>query len=129
MMNWRAFAIASVAAAFGPVTGAWSGVDEHIIEEGRTGFRNICATCHTSEPNKNRVGPSLYGVIGRRSGSAPGFDYSEAMRKAQVTWSEETLDRYLADPKSYVPGNKMPYLGVKNPEQRKDIIAYLSTLR
>ena len=128
-MRWRAIAIASAVAAFGPATGAWSGVDEHTIEEGRAGFRNICATCHTSEPNKNRIGPSLYGVIGRRAGSAPGFDYSDAMRRAQVTWSEDTLDRYLSDPKSFVPGNKMPYLGVKNAEQRKDIISYLSTLR
>src|SRR5580658_5902307 len=84
---------------------------------------------HTDKPNKNKIGPSLFGVIGRHAGSAPGFDYSEAMKVAPVTWTDETLDRYLADPKSVVPGNKMPYQGVKNDERRKEIIAYLHTLQ
>jgi len=99
------------------------------VQDGQTQFKQICATCHTNEPSKNKIGPTLFGLIGRRSGSAPGFSYSDAMRNAGIVWNEQTLDKYLADPKAFVPGNKMPYLGVKKPEARKDIIAYLSTLR
>jgi cytochrome c len=98
------------------------------VNEGKTFFNDVCSACHTNKPQQNRIGPSLFGVIGRHAGSAPGFDYSTAMKSAAVTWDAETLDRYLADPKSVVPGNKMPYAGVKNDERRKNLIAYLSTL-
>jgi cytochrome c2 len=98
------------------------------VSEGKTFFNDVCGTCHTNKPNQNRIGPSLFGVIGRHAGSAPGFDYSTAMKGAPVTWTADTLDRYLADPKAVVPGNKMPYAGVKNDERRKNLIAYLSTL-
>jgi cytochrome c len=99
------------------------------VQDGHAQFNNICALCHTDKPNMNRIGPSLFGVVGRHAGSAPGYNYSEAMKQANVTWNEETLDKYLSDPKAFVPGNKMPYLGVKQPELRSDIIAYLRTLR
>jgi cytochrome c len=98
------------------------------VNEGKTFFNDVCGACHTNKPQQNRIGPSLFGVIGRHAGSAPGFDYSTAMKSAAVTWNAETLDRYLADPKSVVPGNKMPYAGVKNDERRRNLIAYLSTL-
>lgn len=98
------------------------------VNQGKTFFNDVCSACHTNKPNQNRIGPSLFGVVGRHAGSAPGFDYSAAMKGAQVTWNPETLDRYLADPKAVVPGNKMPYAGVKNEERRKDLISYLSTL-
>ena len=96
---------------------------------GQSSFNKICANCHTDRPNKNNIGPTLFGLIGRRSGSAPGFSYSDAMKNAGVTWDESTLSRYLADPKAFIPGNKMPYAGVKKPDERQDIITYLSTLR
>jgi cytochrome c2 len=104
-------------------------LDAGKVQEGRTVFAQVCSNCHTGEPNKNKIGPSLFGVIGRHAGSAPGFDYSDAMKGAPVTWNDETLDRYLADPKSFVPGNKMPYMGVKNDERRQGVIAYLHTLQ
>jgi cytochrome c2 len=103
--------------------------DASKVQEGRALFTQVCSNCHTNEPNKNKIGPSLFGVVGRHAGSAPGFDYSQAMKGAPVTWNDETLDRYLADPKSFVPGNKMPYMGVKNDERRQGIIAYLHTLQ
>jgi cytochrome c2 len=101
-------------------------------EKGRVLFAQICQSCHTAEPDKNKVGPSLFGVVGRPAGSAQSFDYSRAMTDAGVTWSDGTLDRYLADPKHFVPGNKMPYslmMGAQNEEHRNDVIAYLHTLR
>jgi cytochrome c2 len=103
--------------------------DPGMVQEGRALFAQVCSACHTNEPNKNKIGPSLFGVIGRHAGSAPDFDYSDAMKGAPVTWDDQTLNRYLADPKSFVPGNKMPYAGVKNDERRRDVIAYLYTLR
>ncbi len=96
---------------------------------GEAEFKRTCAVCHTVEPGKNRIGPTLFGVVGRVSGTAPGFNYSEAMKKAALTWNEESLDKYLADPKATIPGNKMTFAEVKKDEDRKVLIAYLATLK
>ncbi len=109
-------------------TGSALAQDAHEVQEGQKIFKRVCFTCHTSEKGKNKVGPSLFDVVGRKSGTAPGFVYSEAMKAADVTWSDETLDKYLADPKGFIPKNKMPYAGVKKADERKEIIAYLKTL-
>jgi cytochrome c2 len=137
-MKQQAIIVLVAAAAIVVGASAWAdssaGVQEvrfdpSQVKEGKTVFNDVCSACHTNKPNQHKIGPSLFGVIGRHAGSAPGFDYSNAMKGAPVTWNDETLDRYLADPKSFVPGNKMPYTGVKNEERRKDIIAYLHTLQ
>ncbi|AWK88676.1 c-type cytochrome [Azospirillum thermophilum] len=87
---------------------------------------NQCKACHTIESGgPNRVGPNLHGVASRKAGSVEGFKYSDAMANSGITWSEETLDKYLADPKSTIPGNKMAFAGVKNEQARKDLIAFL----
>jgi cytochrome c len=88
-----------------------------------------CAVCHTAVAGKNGLGPSLFGVVGRQSGSVPGYSYSEAMKSAGKTWDEATLDAYLADPKAAVPGNKMSFAGLPNAEDRANVIAYLATLK
>jgi len=128
MTRRRAIAPA-VIALMTVTTGALADLDQSRVQQGKTEFEQICGTCHTNEPNRNQIGPSLFGLIGRKSGTAPGFNYSDAMKSASVIWDEQSLDRYLADPKGVVPGNKMPYAGVKKPEARTDIITYLSTLR
>ncbi|MGE5476057.1 MAG: c-type cytochrome [Bacteroidales bacterium] len=87
---------------------------------------NQCKACHTIEAGKNRVGPSLHGVVGRPAGSVEGFQYSPAMKSSGLTWTPETLDKYLTDPKATVPGNKMAFAGLKKPEDRTNVIAYLS---
>lgn len=98
------------------------------IEAGKTAFKK-CALCHTTEAGKNKIGPSLFGVVGRKSASLENFNYSEGMKKFDHTWDEATLDTYLADPRASVPGTKMIFPGVKDEKERQDVIAYLETLK
>ncbi|MFO1067395.1 MAG: cytochrome c family protein [Geminicoccaceae bacterium] len=92
--------------------------------EGAKVFKK-CSVCHVVDKPQNRVGPSLLGVIGRPAGTVEGFKYSEAMKGSGIVWSAETLDAYIADPKGYIPGNKMAFAGLKKPEERADVIAYI----
>jgi len=82
-----------------------------------------CLACHALA--RDRVGPRHCGLFGRRAGSVPGFEYSRAMRDSGLVWSEDTLDRFLADPLRAVPGTTMGYAGVKDAAERRDLIAYL----
>jgi cytochrome c len=93
-------------------------------EEGEKVFRQ-CKACHSLEAGKKGVGPSLSGLIGRQSGSMEGFAYSPAMKGANITWNEENLTKYIADPKGFVAGNKMAFAGVKKEEDLKNVVAYL----
>ena len=86
-----------------------------------------CAPCHSNKPGENKFGPSLAGVIGRKSGTEPGYSYSSAMKEANVTWDEKSLDEYLQGPGKFVRGTKMVYF-VPNEKDRQDVIAYLKTL-
>jgi cytochrome c len=86
---------------------------------------NKCKTCHTLEVGKNKIGPSLAGVIGRIAGTAEGFAYSDAMKASGLTWSEENLTAYLASPKDFVPGNKMTFAGLKKEADIANVIAYI----
>jgi cytochrome c len=87
---------------------------------------NQCKACHTVQAGQNRVGPSLAGVVGRKAGAVEGFKYSDPMKGSNLTWDAATLDKYLADPKGFVPGNKMAFAGLKKPEDRANVIAYLT---
>ncbi len=84
-----------------------------------------CKACHVIDKEKNRLGPHLIGIMGREAGSVDGFKYSKAMASSGITWDETTLDAYLADPKGYVPKNKMAFPGLKKDADRANIIAYL----
>jgi len=84
-----------------------------------------CKACHGLD-GKNKVGPALNGVVGRKAGAVDGFNYSDAMKNSGKTWDEASLDAYLADPKGNIPGNKMVFVGVKDEKDRKDLIAYLA---
>ncbi len=95
-------------------------------EAGKKVFRQ-CQACHVVDKKQNRVGPYLLGVIGRPAGTAEGFKYSDAMKNSGVTWDETTIAEYLADPKGYIPGNKMVFAGLKKPEQIQDVIAYIES--
>jgi len=87
-----------------------------------------CKACHTVEVGKNKIGPSLAGVVGRKSGTAPNFNYSDAMKNAGLTWDEATLNTYLTNPKKLVPGTKMAFPGLPQEQDRLDVIAYLKSI-
>jgi cytochrome c len=86
-----------------------------------------CAPCHSNKPGENKFGPSLAGVIGRKIGTEPGYNYSSAMKEANVIWDEKSLDEYLQGPGKFVRGTRMVYF-VPNEKDRQDVIAYLKTL-
>jgi cytochrome c len=97
-------------------------------EAGQAVFKTQCGICHSPAPGKNMVGPSLFGVIGRKSGSVEGFHYSAANKSAGITWDAAILDKYLTAPREVVPGTIMTYAGLKDDAKRADVIAYLETL-
>jgi cytochrome c len=92
---------------------------------GKDLFERRCTGCHATDRDKE--GPRLRGVYGRRSGSVPSFNYSDALRNEEIIWEAETLDRWLTDPEKLVPGNDMAFQ-VVNPAERKEIIRYLQLL-
>jgi cytochrome c len=90
----------------------------------------VCRACHQIGPTaKNGVGPVLNGVVGREAGTYPGFNYSPANKNSGLTWNEETLEKYLADPQGVVKGTKMIFPGIKDPAKVKDVIAFLKTYK
>ncbi len=86
-----------------------------------------CKTCHVAEKAVNRIGPSLWGVVGRPAGSVAGYAYSQANKNSGLTWTDQQVFTYLEAPQKVVPGTKMTFRGLKNPQDRADVIAYLKT--
>jgi nitrite reductase (NO-forming) len=84
-----------------------------------------CQACHSLEPGKNGLGPSLAGIVGQKAADVPNYNFSAAMKSSGLTWDVATLDRYLTDPQKVVPGNKMPFPGLKTEAERSAVIAYL----
>lgn len=86
---------------------------------------NKCRACHAVDEAKNGVGPHLVGLLGREAGSVEGFSYSAAMKNSGVTWNEDTLVAFLADPRGYIKGNRMAVAALNEEEEIADLIAYL----
>lgn len=101
------------------------------VAAGEKVFRK-CAACHTVSPDgKSKVGPDLYGVVGRTTGTLEGFNFSEVMVKAGAdghVWTEEEISAFLENPKKMFPGTKMTFVGLKKPEERADVIAYIKSV-
>ena len=88
-----------------------------------------CAACHAVEPGKHGVGPSLHGVYGTKSGELAGYAFSDAMKAANLTWDDATLDAFLAAPMKTVPGTKMAFAGQPDAAKRKELIEYIKSLK
>jgi cytochrome c len=95
---------------------------------GQTVFANVCVACHSTQPGKNGVGPSLAGIVGSKSASVPGYDFSSEMKDANVTWDDANLDKYLANPAGFIPGTRM-LINLPSDTDRQNVIAYLNTLK
>jgi cytochrome c len=95
-------------------------------EHGKQLFQ-ACAACHTDRPDA--LGPSLKGVVGRKSAALEDFRYSNPMKRANLVWSDENLRAYIADPQAKIPGNRMPFAGLHDPKDVDDVIAFLNTLK
>ncbi len=122
-MNRVTLRALTLAAAFALATGpAMAGGDpakgKKVFAKGKV--------CHSLEKGKNTVGPSLYGIFGRKAGTGLGFRrYSPTMKKSGVVWSAETLEKYLANPKGFIKGNRMAFGGLKKKADRDNVISYL----
>ena len=98
--------------------------------EGKNVFMDNCAVCHSAEKGApSKIGPNLFGVVGRKSATFPAYMYSPAMMKANLTWDVPTLQTYLMGPQKKVPGTKMGFPGFSDPQDEADAIAYLVTLK
>jgi cytochrome c len=99
------------------------------VAAGKEIFSRTCQNCHSIEIGVNKVGPSLWDVVGRPAASVPDYQYSEAMKANKAPWTAAALDAYLADPRADVHGVKMFFKGLHEPKDRADVIAYLVTLK
>ena len=100
-----------------------------LLAKGKAAFA-ACASCHVAEPGAaSGIGPNLHGVVGRKAGSLAGFAYSEAMAKSGITWSEDELNAFLANPAGKVPGTAMAAGKVADAERRAAVVAYLASLK
>ncbi len=117
--------LAAVLAVFMP----FAAHAEGDVAKGEKVFKK-CMACHTPDATTNKVGPHLGGVVGRKVASVEGFKYSDAMlaKGAEgMVWDEANLESYLADPKGFIPKNKMVFVGLKKPDERDDVIAFLKS--
>lgn len=96
------------------------------LNKGKSTFMQ-CMACHSLKPESEpgKMGPTLHGVIGRAAGSVPGFKYSDAVASSGKTWTVEEIDHWLEKPSQYLPGNKMVFMGLKNPQDRANVLAYI----
>jgi len=110
----------------GPKDGKQAKIPQGDAAKGAKIFKTKCSQCHTvDKAGGNKQGPNLHGVLGRHAGTVDGFAYTKANSESGIKWDEQHLFAYLLDPKKYIPGTKMVFAGLKKPEERADLIAYL----
>jgi len=120
--------VAVVTAAAGIACVAASGMSPAWAQDASKGEQvfNMCSPCHAVGPDApNKIGPQLNGLDGRRSGTAADFSYSQANKNSGIVWDEKSFAAYITDPKSVVPGTKMVFPGIKDPQRIADLWAYL----
>ena len=125
-MRLKAPLMALIAAAVAIATTAHSEGD---LKQGEAVYKKSCLICHAVEAGKNKIGPSMHGIVGKKSATVEGFQYSPAMKNADKTWDAKTLDEYLANPRDYIPNTKMVFPGLKDEGDRRNLITYLESLK
>ncbi len=119
-------AVGVVVAALVLGSGAWAQDLTGDAEHGATVFKK-CQVCHRVGPNaKNAVGPELNGILGEAAGVVPGYSFSDALKNSGITWDKANLQEWVQGPKDLVPGTKMTFAGLTNPQDAADVVAYLS---
>lgn len=127
-MSFRAVSVAGIVVS--SVVLASSAALAQDAAEGEKVFRRQCFICHTVDKGgPTKQGPNLFGLIGRKTGSVEGFRYTNANKSADITWTPETLDPYLTNPRKVIPGTNMAFAGLSKEDDRKNLIAYLQTLK
>ncbi len=103
---------------------------ESLADQGRKRFSATCTVCHTvNDGDPSRVGPNLFGIVGKTAGASDDFAYSDAVANAEIVWTEENLDAFIENPQTFLRGNRMAFAGERNAENRAAIIVYLKTLK
>ena len=118
----------ATALAVGVMISGGSALAAGDVAKGKKVFKK-CKICHAVKKGKNKIGPSLFGVVGRKAAIAKGFRFSKAMKKSKLTWDEATLDKYLKNPRKAVKGTRMVFAGLRSKKDRENVIAYLKTLK
>lgn len=122
----RLFALALFAA--GGALGSFVPAHAQDAVAGKQVFEANCRPCHSARPNRNRVGPTLFGIVGRKAGSISDFYYTDAMRNSSLVWTPEQLLIYVGNPHKVVPGTRMSFPGLRSDTDKKNLIAFLETL-
>lgn len=123
---WTAIRVGAVALALLLSSSAWAQPVD--IKKGGELFATHCAECHSTKEGRNKKGPSLFNIFGKRAGLNADYVYSDALKNSQLSWDAETLSKYMMQPKALVPGGKMKYEGMGNAAERAAVTAYLSDL-
>ena len=97
------------------------------IDAGKKTFRR-CVACHAVEPGQNKVGPSLHGVVGSEIAAVEGFSYSDALKGLEGDWTVDKMSAWLENPREFAPGNRMGYPGLKDEQDRANVIGYLQSV-
>ena len=120
--------IAAVALAAVMALASTSAIASGDVKKGKKVF-NKCKACHAIEAKEKRVGPTMFGIVGRDAGTLKGFKFSKAMKASGITWDDANLNEYLKKPRKFVPKTKMCFAGLKKDADRANVIAYLKTLK
>lgn len=100
------------------------------VQAGRKVYLSRCQTCHSIEKTGSaKLGPQLFGIMGKKAGSMPGYAYSRPLQRSKIVWSDDTLRQWLRRPNQTMPGTRMAFAGLSNPKQIDDLIAYMHTLK